>query len=164
VIVVNTWWSQYFDAPVDYSKSFDERVAKLAEALSDELGGVAVRHDTDMNYNAGQRVSVMLTADGKPTADIAAAKYRITAVISSKGPLWALIPWQKVDGRAWVPVSVLELAGIGDTVLAAMAKIMDAAGLRQVPDEVLGDEVEGRVTELDELPATVRDVLFCEVC
>jgi hypothetical protein len=163
VIAVNTWWSQYYDAPVDYSKSFDERVATLAKALSDELGGLPVRHDTDMNYNAGQRVSAMLTADGKPTADVASAIFRITAVVSSKGPVWALMPWHK-DGRTWVPVPVPELPGAADSVLAAITKTMAAAGLRQVPDEVLNDEVEGRVTEMDELPATVRDVLFCEVC
>ncbi len=160
---MNTWWSQYYDAPVDYSKSFDERVARLAKALSDELG-VEVRHDTDMNYNAGQRISAMLTADGKPTSDIAEAAYRITAVVSSKGPLWVLMPWHKPDGRLWVPGPVPELAGAGDAVLAAIVKVMDTAGLRRVPEEVLEDPVEDKVTEMDGFPATVRDVLFCEVC
>lgn len=158
------WWSQYYDAPVDYSKSFDERIAGLAGKLSHALG-VAVRHDTDMNYNAGQRITVLLTGEGKPTSDIGVASYRVTAMVSSKGPLWALSVWRTGAGpREWVVASLDELAGVDDAALTAIAKTMDEAGLRRVPDEVLDEEVEGHVTEMDELPATVRDVLFCEVC
>lgn len=158
------WWSQYFDAPVDYSKSFDERVARLAETLSDALG-VEVQHDTDMNYNAGQRISVLVTGDGKPTSDIGSADHRVTALVSSKGPLWARAAWRKGGPREWLVSSPQAVADSGgDAVLTTIAETMDAADLRQVADEVLDNAVEGRVTEMDELPATVRDVLFCEVC
>jgi hypothetical protein len=160
---VSTWWSQYYDAPIDHSTSFDERVAKLADTLSAELG-VPVDQDTDMNYNAGQRVSVLVTGDGKPTLDPDSANYRVSVLVSSKAPLWARMVWRKTGPREWRPAPVSEIADNADTVLRRIAETMDAAGLRQVPDDVLEDGVDGRVTEMDELPATVRDVLFCEVC
>lgn len=41
---------------------------------------------------------------------------------------------------------------------------MGEAGLRKVPGEALARPAPGHRTELDGLPATVRDVLFCELC
>lgn len=158
------WWAQYYDNPVDYSKEFDERVGRLADELRGALG-VDPRHETDMNYNAGQRVSVLLTGDGVPTEDPAAAGYRLTIVVSSRGPVWARMAWRKgTNAREWFPATAEEAAPAGGKVMDAVATVMTAAGLRQVPDDVLDDELQGRVTEMDELPATVRDVLFCEVC
>jgi hypothetical protein len=157
------WWSQYYDAPIDYSKPFQERVAGLAEQLSEALGA-DVRHETDMNYNAGQRITVLLTGAGAPTSGIEAASFRVAVMISSRGPVWALGLWKKGGPREWLVASPGELAGIGDRVMTAISATMEAAELRRVPDEVLDDEAEGHVTQMDELPATVRDVLFCEVC
>ena len=48
-------------------------------------------------------------------------------------------------------------------MLAAITRVLDAAGRWQVPDDVLGEPMEYRVTELDGLPATVCDVLFGEI-
>jgi hypothetical protein len=160
------WWSQYVDAPVDYSPTFDDRVAVLADRLQDALGA-DIHVDSDMNYNAGQRIMVYLADDGTPMTDMAAARYRVVVMISSKGPLWARSTCRThPDAPGWfrTPASSISDLMAGNDTLLAISGTLAAAKLRFVPDEVLDVEIDCKVTMMDELPATVRDVLFCEIC
>jgi hypothetical protein len=154
---------QYSAVAPDYSREFTEKVGRLGEALSAALG-VMVRHDDDMNYNAGQRLTVHLGADGEPTSDETKARYVLKAVVSSKGPLWTLLGFARgADPRVWYPLSVREMGESAGRTSQRIAEVLDSAGSR-VEDELLDRPVPGQVTELDGAPATVRDVFFCEVC
>jgi hypothetical protein len=158
--------NEFFGRPADYSQEFTNRVAGLAEELSTVLG-VTVGHERDMNYRAGQLLTVHLGPDGTATGDAAQAWGAVKTAISSKGPLYALLAFRKKPGtNEWFPVGVSaaarEVAAGG--ALAAIVGVMRAAGLEQVPESTLDDPVPDHLTEMDDLPATVRDVLFCEVC
>ena len=156
----------FLDAPVDYSDAFDARVASLAQAISAKLD-VSVRHETDMNYNPGQLLVIYLLSDGSVTTDERRSSYSLKIAVSSRGPLWAIFVFRKGEGSLeWVPSSVTDICGSdrGREVLQAIESELKAAGLSRVPDEILEELVPGRVTELDSLPATVRDLLFCELC
>lgn len=154
---------QYAEAAPDYSREFTERVGRLGETLSAALG-VAVRHDDDMNYNAGQRLTVHLDADGVPTSDEAKARYALKAVVSSKGPLWTVLGFVRgTDPRVWSPLPLREMGEPARSASQKIAEVLGPTGSR-VDEELLDRPVPGRVTELDGAPATVRDVFFCEVC
>ena len=153
---------RFLDAPVDYSTEFTDRVRGLADALAAALGA-PVRHETDMNYNPGQLLVVYLGPNGTVTGDEVAADFAVKIAVSSRGPLWALLASRKGAGpREWFPGSISDVQS--GSVLGTIEKTMGEAGLARVPDESLERPVPGRVTELDGAPATVRDLLFCELC
>ncbi|MGQ0778308.1 MAG: hypothetical protein ACT4NY_28520 [Pseudonocardiales bacterium] len=156
---------RFLDAPVDYSLEFTERVNDLADSLSAALG-VPVRHDTDMNYNPGQLLIVYLLPGGSVTSDERAASHAVKVAVSSRGPLWAMLVSRKGDRELeWFPSTVGEIEdGSAGDVFATIERTMQAAGLVRVSDNTLEELVPGRVTELDGAPATVRDLLFCELC
>lgn len=158
-------WNDFLDHPIDYSESFTERVENLAQSLSTVLN-VTVHHGSDMNYNPGQTLTVYLLSDGSVTPEPRAARCSLKIVISSRGPLWALLVLRKeAQELEWFPSSVNELRGEhASEVVAAVGRTMEEAGLDRVADEDLEQWVPGRVTQLDGAPATVRDVLFCELC
>lgn len=156
---------RFLNAPIDYSPAFTERVSNVAQNLSTALG-VPVRHNTDMNYNPGQLLAVHLLPDGSATSDERAASHSVSVAVSSRGPLWAMLVFHKGDRELeWFPSTVAEIEGQrADEVLATIERTLHAAGLERVPDTTLEELVPGRVTELDGAPATVRNLLFCEVC
>jgi hypothetical protein len=123
-------FARYFDAPVDYSKEFRDRVAELGRALGDDLRA-PVRHEDDMNCSAGQALVVYLTPDGTPTGDELAAAYRPKIWISSRGPLWAALGARTGDGpREWRSCPVAELPAA--PVLGIVEERLRAAGLTRV--------------------------------
>ncbi|TMR01763.1 hypothetical protein ETD83_14110 [Actinomadura soli] len=159
-------FTSYLDAPVDYSQSFSDRIARLGAELSTELSH-SLSHDDDMNYNAGQKLSLYLTADGRPTDDARAANHALSIWISSKGPFWTAIVHRGPEGElTWYPgsVSAVRETPAGNQILETIDRFMASHDLTLVPEEALGQPAEGHETEMDGAPATVRDVLFCEIC
>ena len=161
------WWEAFFAAPIDYSKEFSARVGALGRELSTALGA-KVRHDDDMNYNAGQKLEVYLGPDGRATSDRAIASYQLAVVVSSRGPLWTLYGVRRRGSSAqvsWYPCPVADIADLpgAAAVFQAVDDCMRAAELRRVPDDALKQPAPGHLTQLDGLPATVRDVLFYEI-
>jgi hypothetical protein len=157
-------WEPYLHVPIDYSKEFGERVAELGRALSAELGQ-PVALDTDMNYRAGQLLVVYLGPDGSVTGEAAEAATMLRIAVSSRGPLWTLLAWRQDEPRHWSPVPLGSIPGEHAAgTIAAIDRVLSAAGLRRVPEDRLDEPVPGAVTDLDGAPATLRDVLFCEVC
>ena len=116
---------------------------------------------------------MFVLADGRPTADDRAAAYALKAAISARGPLWALLPSEKASPcRRQVNPDPCAAsgAGLGDRhrpaggAIAAIEQTMRAAGLDQIPAGVLDAPAPDHETQLDGAPATVREVLFCEIC
>ena len=150
---------------VDYSEAFDRRVRQLGDRLSQALGS-GVRHDSDMNYNAGEGLVVYLADDGSVIDDEVQAGFRVTVRVSSRGPLWALFAWRR-GPRAWDWLDLGHPLGKNPQVEALRRRIeqvLGGAGLHEVERPLLDEVVPGAVTGLDGAPATVREVLFCEIC
>lgn len=157
---------QYFTHRPDYSREFTERVRALADDISSAVG-VPVKHQSDMNYSVGQQIRIYLTDDGLPIPDEPVASLALSVAISSKGPLYTLLAWHKrQEPSGWFPIAPDEVLSASRTgkVADAVHRVMRKAGLSRVPEQVLDQLVPGQVTDMDGAPATVRDVLFCEVC
>jgi hypothetical protein len=159
-------YRRFVDAPVDRSQAFTDRVAQLRTELSGRLSA-SISHDDDMNYNAGQKLGLLLSGGGSPTTDARSATYALSIWISSKGPLWTFLLHRGEEGSlVWRPCRLNELQEspslrqLPDTI----ADFLHDRGLSYVNEEVLEELVEGKETEMDGVPATVRDVLFCEIC
>ena len=159
--------NRYLDSPIDYSTEFTERVAGLGVALSARLR-VEVRHKNDMNYNPGQQLIVYLTSEGSPVQEERAAHSFLEICISAKGPLWAILVLSAhPTSNFWYPSTLAAISndnGVAGATFEAISEVMASAGLNRIGEEVLSELVPGRVTELDGAPATVRDLLFCELC
>jgi hypothetical protein len=153
-----TAWASYLAAPIERSEQFAERVAAVGQRLSAVLG-IPVHHDADMNYRAGQLLTAYIGPDGAPVAADEGAGTMLRVAVSSRGPLWTLMAWRQDTPRRGSPTAV----PAGDPVPMIAAVLADA-GLQQVPPDRLDDPVPGHETDLDGAPATLRDVLFCEVC
>jgi hypothetical protein len=156
----------YLDRRPDYSREFTERVALLAERVAVAVG-VPVTHQTDMNYSVGQQIRIYLTEDGSPVPDEQAATSALSVAVSSKGPLYTLLAWhRRQHPPTWLPTPPTEVlvAPRAKAVVEAVDTIMAAASMGHVPEEMLDQPVPGHVTDMDGAPATVRDVLFCEIC
>ncbi|MFI0450853.1 hypothetical protein [Actinomadura sp. 6N118] len=154
--------NRYLDAAPDYSQSFTDRVSRMGAELSDVLS-TDLSHDDDMNYSAGQKLGLLLLPNGSPTTDPRAAVYSLGIWISSKGPLWTRMLHCSQEGvLVWHPCS---LTGLPDpALLATINDFMRGKGLTLVDEDTLGQMAEGKETEMDGAPATIRDVLFCETC
>src|SRR5688572_8347271 len=81
--------------PVDYSETFTRRVQDLARLLGEVLG-VMPHHTADMNYRAGQLLTVWLGPEGQPVTE-EQGNVVMRIALSSRGPLFAVIPASK-DG------------------------------------------------------------------
>jgi hypothetical protein len=155
---VSEAWTQYLDRPIDFSESFRHRVSQIRDSVAAAIG-VPVEHDTDMNYRAGQLLTVYLGPSGVPVADSSVAATMLRVAVSSRGPLWTLMAWHQDSPRHWSPAPVPS----GEPAVM-IGKVAAAAGLQRVPPERLDELVPGHETDMDGAPATLRDVLFCEVC
>jgi hypothetical protein len=78
--------------------------------------------------------------------------------------------WRGAEGSprqyVWLstPPSEVLAAPRANAVVEAVDAIMAAASVGHVSEEILDQPVPGHVTDMDGAPATVRDVLFCEIC
>ena len=148
-------------ADPDYSPAFTERVVRLAEAMAAETGLHPV-HSDNGNYNVGAFLTLHLDAKGNETANAPGARYALTVAVSSKGPLYTLLLADR-DGNGFYAAPFAEDLPFR-TLVAQLRAFLREAGLLEVPQERLEEMVPGHLTELDGAPATLRDVLFCELC
>lgn len=149
--------------PVDYSEAFTTKVEGLADRIGEVLG-VAPTHETDMNYRAGQLLTVSLDGDAHPLpAEQGGILMRIW--VSSRGPVFTILPAVKegniVDLK--VPSEIQRLV-CGSEAADAVRRLLSEVGLTEVAEDLLSQPVPGHLTEMDGAPATVMEVLFCELC
>jgi hypothetical protein len=89
----------------------------------------------------------------------------LKVAVSARGPLWTLLAWRQDTPRHWSPLPIASIPGPqAAATIATIERVMSAAELTRVPEDRLDDPVPDQVTDLDAAPATVRDVLFCEIC
>jgi hypothetical protein len=161
---------------VDYSEAFTRRVAQLAHAIGDDLA-TPVEHDMEMNYSSAQKIAIALNAAFQPvpsgSAEIA---YRLHVCVSAKARYFAFVVlglsssedgWREHGlerpGRYWTVLDENAVpAGIRllQRKIAAMLKVK---GYTVIEGSLLSRIAEGHLTQMDERPATVFEVLFGEM-
>jgi hypothetical protein len=153
------------EGPIDYSEQFTARVREIAKTLSGTLG-LKVSHDADMNYRAGQSLSMVLQVDPPTGRGKAAIEVRI--YISSRAKVFAFYCFD--INRKFVgpkernhPVSPARLPEGPRQVIEKCRKLLREMGYQEVPQEIFDEKAPGCVTELDGLPTTVFSALFAEV-
>lgn len=149
----------------DYSPAFTERVGGLGALVSDQIG-IPIRHDSTMNYRVSQMLELLLSEDLDPVQEQSEAARLLKIVVSSRVPAWTLLVFSRGDRPGeWTSTSSTQVWGrLAPRVRSAILSAMQGAGLQQVMEADLSDEVDDAVTELDGAPATVKDFLFCELC
>jgi hypothetical protein len=128
--------------------------------LQKNLGSAINRPPSD-NYSMSDTFEIGLDADGR-TADVSVSRCIIELFISYRGPLYALRFINCVAERVRI-VSVIECFPFDSRrVVSRVAKTMKSLGYERVNDEQFLILIDGFVTELDGLPATLFNVLFSE--
>jgi len=145
----------------DYSNEFTARVKALAQRLEADLN-VPLKHDSNMNYRAGQYVS--FGASLKP----AKGAVEVRIYVSSKAPLFGFYVLDKggtlmEPAKASHPVPENRLPeGIASQLDVCRKRLSDA-GYTEVAHSLFDVPAPGCTTELDDLPATVFQALFAEI-
>ena len=149
----------------DYSPAFTARVSDLAARLSTLLD-VSIRHDSRMNYRVCQMLELFVSDDSRLVPKEAEAANRLKIAISALAPAWTVLASRRGDRPSeWTPTSAEEVwARLGTDVRSVVVGTMEDAGLHHVREAELDRWVEGAVTDMDGVPANVREFLFCELC
>ena len=119
-----------------------------------------------MNYRVCQMLELFVSVDFRPVAEETEAADLLKVAVSAVAPAWTLVAYRRGDRpREWTQTSADRVwARLPSAVRSAVVGTMENAGLHHVREAELDRWVDGAVTELDGAPATVRDVLFCELC
>jgi hypothetical protein len=161
--------------PPDFSEAFDNFVDKICERLS-SVFGVLLYHDNDMNYSAAHQIKLHLNREYVPinfkSADVI---YELVTLISSKGPFFTFICLHReyvtdfeslalpAPGEYWLR---LEPDKISPKIQAQMSLIiaeMELMNYTLLSGTLLDQVIEGFVTDMDGIPATLFQVLFSEL-
>jgi hypothetical protein len=152
-------------SPAAYSKEFSEQVAALAKDLSGLLQR-PVRHDSDMNYRAGQNLEFDVQAASPRSKSPVPVQVRV--YISGKAPLFGVycIERRRVFERSelmgdQIPSQVL--TGEPASTINKVRQLLAKEGYQEVEEELFPIKVPGALTELDGLPSTVFQALFAEI-
>lgn len=147
----------------DYTDSFTQQVAVLANLLARSIG-VPVYHDSDMNYNASQKLSIFL-ADNHRVCDRNAehVTHEIAFLISSRGSFFTSVCLHRIAQNEWMGSGKCESNKQVQTIQEQVKTVLKREGLQPLYGGLLNELAEGQVTEMDGVPATVFQVLFSEL-
>lgn len=151
-------------APIDFSEIFTAKASAVARQIESVLG-FPPHHAMQMDYRAGQILTVYFDSNGLPIRDERGSKTAVKVAISSRGPLFALLAYQRSD-IAWSPTPIAEIlrSPAVENAVDSIRSALHGSELTEISENELDELVPGFVTELDGSPATLRDVLFCELC
>ncbi len=152
---------QTMTAKAENYASFTNRVKGIGKIISEELG-ISVRHDPDMNYSRGQKLSFWVNHQGI-SVGIEKGDFEIALFISSKGKLCAWRFLKKITRNEWGPTSLESLPGQFKQMIGKLTLKLESHGYQLITDDILDQFVPGHYTEMDEAPATLFNVLFSEL-
>jgi hypothetical protein len=157
---------QALNAPRNDGAQFTALVAAFGQQFSSTLQ-LPIRHETDMNYCAGQSLRFELRAkQPNSSPKNLGALFEVMVFLSSKAPVFA---WYCFDRHGVFSKAHFPLLGPNqwpDSVrlmVSRLQPILVKAGWREVPFEILDAPAQNCVTDLDGSPATVFDALFAEI-
>jgi hypothetical protein len=126
-------------------------------------GDATVRLATD--YSVSHMIESELDQHGRPVGDLAERRYLLKVAVSLVAAAWTLFLYElSAEAAAWVPCTEPMERVVARDVLREIDRLMAESGRSFVVPVALDELVAGAQTELDGAPATVRDVLFCELC
>ncbi len=151
-------------ADPDYSDAFMERMRSLGDAVAAEAG-CTFRYERPGDYTRAAVLHLYLDDRGNSvTAESRTATTHACFYLSSRGDLYAIRCWIPfILGAGWRPAQNEELSRRVKALLRRVSRALEVRGFQFVPDEVGYQPADGHRTELDDAPATVFEVLFCEV-
>jgi hypothetical protein len=152
--------------PLNYSHEFSDRVIAIGKILSKYLG-TSLLYDGDMNYRAGQSLSFSLLSHPpykfSERGDIAVGIY-----FSSRSELFCFFCVDEMkkfvghDERKFF-VSPEKFPDPIQKIIDQCRNILNDIGFIEVENKFLTLNAPDCFTELDELPATIFQVLFAEI-
>ncbi len=148
----------------DYSSSFVEVVEELRASLSEALG-VTFHRINDMNYSSSQTIRLMLNEKYMPVSDRHAATFWINTFVSSKGKFY-FISCRARDtqpSRTWRIVPDAAINQEASSYVRRIKEKLEDKGYVSLPNQALSEIASNHRTQLDNLPATVFQVLFSEL-
>ena len=164
---MNSELEKAMDLPPDFSSSFTDRMAILADHIARSLS-IPVSHETEMNYSSAQKLKVWADVQGTPVLPLdRKARYVVVVFVSSRAPYCAIVCLEIIglqSGRLELKALPLEnvppgLRACADQIAAKLAD----AGYHFISGDISKEIAKGHVTEMDGAPATVFDVLFSEI-
>ena len=161
---MNEELEQALSRPADYSDHFAKQVDELCLGLSQSLG-INFFHDDHMDYRSAQRIILWLDASHKPTNEVSEAFFEATIFISSRGKFCAVICRHRnvgLDGF-WTSVPINSASPSLRLYIQKAKEFLEARSYVFTCPSTLSKYAEGHKTEMDNLPATVFEVLFSEI-
>ena len=150
--------------PADYSDHFAKQIDELCLGLSQSLG-TKFFHDDHMDYRSSQRIILWLDESHKPVNEVSRASFEVTVFISSKGKFCAVICRCRNTGSDsfWTRIPINLMDSSLRLHIQRVKEFLEARGYVLIHPSTLSERAEGYKTEMDNLPATVFEVLFSEV-
>jgi hypothetical protein len=157
---------QALNAPRVDGAKFTAHVSAFGQQFSSSLQ-LSVRHETDMNYCAGQSLRFEVRAaqpDSSPRS--LGSLFEVMLFLSSKAPVFA---WYCFDRHGVISKAHFPLLGPNQwpdkvrLMVSRLQPVLVKAGFQEVPFEILAAPAQNYVTDLDGLPATVFEALFAEI-
>lgn len=154
--------TQALSTPADYSRNFDEVVEQLRAKLSQALK-IDFFRDGHMDYSSSQKIELWLDTSCQPISERDAALYVIRIFISSRGRFFAVRCVTQYSPRHWRTVPRGEYNESIQLHIQKIGRSLADEGYASLPEAVLSQRAEGHLTKLDNLQATVFNVLFSEL-
>jgi hypothetical protein len=159
----------------DFSETFTNRMATLAHIISRTLAAPA-EHDPDMNYGSSQRIVIWLSQSCRPVHPRSQdSVYQVVEYVSSKGPFFTFVTLHLshsestgTDGtpsgpqRYWIRLADKDVPAGVRALCKKITSIMQSFGYSLLEGSTLERVADGHLTEMDQRPATVFEVLFSE--
>lgn len=153
---------QALSKPTDYSSNFGQVVEQLSIKVSQTFG-MNFFHNGHMDYSSAQTIELWLGEAHEPVGARTVACYGIRIFVSSKGSFCAIRSVIKISPRHWIPLPDNERDENIKACIQKVEQTLAEEGYASLPRSVLSQQVEGHLTRLDKLPATVFQVLFSEL-
>jgi len=149
---------------IDFTSKFTNYVNEMRVDLEKKLG-ISIFHEDDMNYRASQKLIFGLSANWKVcNYDDTSKQYVLDIILSSKGKIYTHIIYEKKGVNEYSEF----LGHRSDTVsssndIISIYKVLDNKKLKHLYKKDLLEIVPGFLTQLDDLPANLFQVLFTEI-
>ena len=147
----------------DYSERFTQRMEFLRASISRSLE-VPVYLQSDMNYSASQKLSIVL--DGNQRAcdmESDSHVFKLLFLVSSRGPFFTFVCLHRVGQNEWARMSNSKECKGHDSIIEQVNTELEKEGLKALSEDILEETAVGHTTLMDGAPATVFQVLFSEL-
>jgi hypothetical protein len=152
--------------PIRENSKFTDEIDSVGQQLSSLLQ-LSVKHETDMNYNAGQSIRFEIRVKRPGSSQKSKGSlFEIMVFFSSRSALFVIYCFDRQQFLSnsnfpliapnLLPKEILKMC-------SSVSQQLEFSGFREVPFEILDLPAPNCVTDLDNQPATVFQALFAEI-